>query len=154
MDSRIEPPIPPSGIFLFLGLIHLSQIMIFFPCSSRAFYVFGCLGGNDSLQKTCQPSVPTLVAFVLETPSTLFLLGATCEMKYSQLAPFLIVLLNAFGEVGPEGLTDFQEDCAGDGALTSGGSPLGFRANRRDATCLIAVSSLSCPEKRTTNNDN
>jgi len=69
-------------------------------------------------------------------------------MKYSQLAPFLIVLLNAFGEVGPEGLTDFQEDCAGDGALTSGVRHWGFRANRRDATWFDCSVQPILPRKK------
>ena len=63
-----------------------------------------------------------------------FLVGCRAIMKYSQLVPFLVLLLQGLGEVGTP--TDFQEDCAGDGALTSGVRFYGHTALRRDVTWL------------------
>ena len=60
-------------------------------------------------------------------------------MRYSQLAPILLILLKSFGEVGDGGYTDFQEDCSGRGALTSGVRYYGFRAHRRDVSWCDVV---------------
>lgn len=65
-------------------------------------------------------------------------------MKYSHLVPLITLLLSNFGEIQPDCYTDFQEDCAGEGALSAGVSHFGFRAQRRDVpgTELILRSSV------------
>lgn len=56
--------------------------------------------------------------------------GSSDSMKFSHLAPLLTALLRAFGEADQG--SDFQEEFAGDGALTAGIRIHGFRAQRRD----------------------
>lgn len=57
-------------------------------------------------------------------------------MKYSHLAPILTALNYAFGEHGGERGSDFQEECAGRGCLTTGLRLEGIRAERRDVPRL------------------
>ena len=52
-------------------------------------------------------------------------------MKYSQLVPFLTILLSGFGEVG-DSRTHLQEDCAGAGVLSCAASHFDLRATKRD----------------------
>lgn len=55
-------------------------------------------------------------------------------MRFSNLAPLLVLLLKEFGEVSPEGTTYFQEDCAGRASLTTAVRAYGIPPNCRDAT--------------------
>ena len=54
-------------------------------------------------------------------------------MKYSSLTPLLVALAHAFGVIRDGEESQFQEDCAGAGFLTSGVRLMGIMAARRDA---------------------
>ena len=68
-------------------------------------------------------------------------------MRYSQLVPVVVCLLNAFGPPSDE--TELQEDCAGQGALTAGVRICGFRAERRDVACCSFVGQFASAQIHT-----
>ena len=70
--------------------------------------------------------------------------GRGIAMRYSQLVPLLVCLLEAFGVPSEE--SDFQEDCAGEGALTCGIRVSGFGASGETwlVTVLQRSLALSC----------
>lgn len=55
-------------------------------------------------------------------------------MLYSRLVPVLVALLESFGDTTIDDMTEFQEDCAGQGALCAGVRLQGLRGQKRDAT--------------------
>lgn len=67
-------------------------------------------------------------------------------MKYSQLAAFITLLLAAYGEVGKDDLTHFQEDCCGEGNLSAGVRFFGLKAGRRDVARLQETTCLKYSE--------
>lgn len=58
-------------------------------------------------------------------------------MKYSALACAVACLLGSFGEVHDSMVKDFQEDCAGCGALTAAVRVFRIRATRRDVSRTV-----------------
>lgn len=66
------------------------------------------------------------------------------HMRFSNLAPLLVLLLKEYGEVPEEEQTFFQEDCAGCASLTTAVKAFGIPADCRDAPCRACfVSSAS-----------
>ena len=56
-------------------------------------------------------------------------------MRFSNLAPLLVLLLKEYGEVLEEEQTFFQEDCAGHASLTTAVKDFGVPADCRDVPC-------------------
>ena len=68
--------------------------------------------------------------------------AALNAMKCSHLIPLLVSLLNGFGEIEQGQESQFQEECSGDGYLTTGVRLQGFVAARRDvARCCLHITS-------------
>ena len=64
-------------------------------------------------------------------------------MEYSLLVGLLLSLEHSFGPVGPDAVTDFQEDCAGAAALSNAATVYGLRAQRRDESQLFLYCSFA-----------
>lgn len=60
------------------------------------------------------------------------------NMRYSQLAAILTLLLKTYGEVSLEDATHLQEDCCGEGNISAAARMFGMVAGRRDVSCRHA----------------